>query len=909
MSEGLKPKRLFRVAQEFNVTTQSIVDTLAEQGYPIEGKPNTKITPEMYAILDKEFGEDKMSKLEHEKTREAYEEKRQQRKSSERVSIDTFLEPEDGLTPIEDLTLEPEDEPAPEIPKEEEKAKEPEMPKEEKPAAPEPVATGPEAEMEPEPEETAEAEEVEDVAPDDEVQDEFPEPTPTEAEIIRGRADKLRGTKVLGTISLELDEEKDSGDRRGKKKRKKQRAAKEETAVETKKPAPKNVEEESGDDDEKSKSRKKKKRIRKSVDKPKVSEEEVDSKIKETISLIQSGPKGKQRQKRRKQKREEMAEKREMEMMEKQEADSILEVTEFITVSDLANLLDVSPTQIITTCMSMGLMVSINQRLEANTIELIAAEFERDIKFVDAEVVTDDILEEEEDDEKDLETRAPVVTVMGHVDHGKTSLLDHIKKSKVVEKEAGGITQHIGAYAVTLPDGRKITFLDTPGHEAFTAMRARGAQVTDIVILVVAADDSVMPQTIEAINHAQAAGVSIVVAINKIDKEDARPERIVQQLSEHNVLVEDWGGSVQCSKVSAKTGLGIDELLDKVLIEAELQELKANPNRRASGIVLETKLDRGKGIVANLLVQRGTLRVGDTFVAGNQYGRIRAMENEFGARVTSAGPSDPVQVTGFDGAPQAGDKFNVTADEKTAKEIAIKRQQIKREQELRKVKHVTLDDLARRMSIGDISELNIIIKGDVDGSIEALSGSLQKLSTEEVKVNIIHTGVGAISESDVLLASASDAIIIGFQVRPTAGARKLAEREEIDIRLFSVIYEAVDLVHDALEGMLSPEISEKITGNVDVRDTFKVPGVGTIAGCYVTDGKINRNSKIRLIRNGIVIYTGEISSLKRFKEDVREVSSGYECGIGIRNYNDIKVGDSIESYEIVETKRKLIVDK
>jgi translation initiation factor IF-2 len=494
---------------------------------------------------------------------------------------------------------------------------------------------------------------------------------------------------------------------------------------------------------------------------------------------------------------------------------------------------------------------------------------------------------------------------MGHVDHGKTSLLDHIRNTRVAAGEAGGITQHVGAYAVSLPDGRKITFLDTPGHEAFTAMRARGAQVTDIVILVVAADDSVMPQTIEAINHAQAAGVPLVVAVNKIDKADANPDKIKQQLLEHNVVVEDYGGKSQVALISAKNGTGIDELLEKVLIEAELMELKANPNRNASGIVLEARIDKGKGVVANLLVQTGTVSIGDVFVAGQVFGRVRAMENELGQRIQSAGPSTPIQIIGFDGMPQAGDKLVCTDDEKKAREVAQQRQQIKREQDMRLVRHLTLDDISRRMALGEVVDLNLIIKGDVDGSIEALSGSLLKLSTDEVQVNIIHTGVGAISESDVLLASASDAIIIGFQVRPTANARKLAEVEQIDIRLFSVIYDAVDAIKDAMEGMLSPELNEKITSTVEVRETFKVPNVGTVAGCMVTDGKIHRNTRIRLIRDGIVAFTGEIDTLRRFKDDVREVASGYECGISIKNFNDIKVGDVIESFEIVETKRKL----
>jgi translation initiation factor IF-2 len=911
MPSGSKPKRLFKVAQEFNVGTPSIVEALAKHDYKIDNKPNTKITPEMYAVLEQEYGQDKKSKQDHERSREAYEERRAQIRETkgESVTLDSILEPEDMLTPEDEIVPEPEPEAKEETPEQKTEAAEPEKQEAEAETKPEPEKTedkpGEEAaekETKQEKEDVQAAEETQ-----AEVEEDEEEPAEeVEEEIIRGRSDKLRGTTVLGKIQLKTADADDDSGKKGRRKKKKTKTRDEEEVKPKKKAVKQPAEEE---ESESQKRKKKKKRIRKTLEKPKVSEEEIESKIRETISSIQTGSKGKQRQKRRRQKRDEMAEKRELEAQIMEEESAIVEVTEFVTVSDLADLLNVSSTDVITSCMQLGLMVSINQRLDANTIELIADEFDKEVKFVDADTVAEDILLEEEDDEEDLEPRAPVVTVMGHVDHGKTSLLDFIKKTKVAEGEAGGITQHIGAYAVDLPDGRKISFLDTPGHEAFTAMRARGAQVTDIVILVVAADDSVMPQTIEAINHAQAAGVSIVVAINKMDKEGAQPDKIMQQLSEHNVLVEDWGGNVQCTKVSAHTGEGIDDLLDKVLIEAELLELKANPERNASGIVLETKLDKGKGVVGNLLIQKGKLKVGDTFVAGNHYGRIRAMENEFGQRIKEAGPSMPVQVTGFDGAPQAGDKFIVTKDEKTAKEIAVKRQQIKREQDMRKVKHVTLDDIARRMSIGEVSELNIIIKGDVDGSIEALSGSLIKLSTEEVKVNIIHTGVGAISESDVLLASASDAIIIGFQVRPTANARKLAEKEEIDIRLFSIIYEAVDLVHDALEGMLSPELSEKITANVEVRDTFKVPGTGMIAGCYVLDGKINRNSKVRLIRDGIVVYTGEISSLKRFKDDAKEVAAGYECGVGIKNFNDIKVGDIIESYEVVEKKRKLVVDK
>ncbi len=754
-------------------------------------------------------------------------------------------------------------------------------------------------------------------------------------DIIRGRAKKLSGTRVLGKINVAKvgPEEEENGNSKSKKSKKKKKG--EETKKEkTKEDQQQKDQQESADKKQKKKKiktkrvkddedkekdkeskdqsreadkkRKKKKRIKSRKGKSQVDESDVESKMKETMQMLQtSSSGGKKRQKRRRQKRDEMAAEREKMAEMEQLEEHVLEVTEFMTVSDLAELLDVNPTEIITHCMNLGMVVSINQRLDANTLELLATEYDREIRFVDAEEINDE-LEEEDDDPKDLKPRAPVVTVMGHVDHGKTSLLDYIRKTHVSEGEAGGITQHIGAYEVITDDDRKITFLDTPGHEAFTAMRARGAQVTDLVILVVAADDQVMPQTIEAINHAQAAGVSIVVAINKIDKEGANPDRVKQQLAEHNVVVEDWGGKTQLALVSAKHGDGIPELLDKVLIEAELMELTANPDRKASGIVLESRVDRGKGVVANILIQKGTLKVGDPFVAGQHYGRVRAMENEKGERLQAIGPSTPAQMTGFDGLPQAGDRIVATEDEKTAKEIALQRQQIRREQDMRKVKHMSLDDISRQMALGEIAELNLIIKGDVDGSIEALSGSLQKLSNEEVKVNIIHTGVGAISESDVLLASASNAIIIGFQVRPTAKAREISEREEIDIRLFSVIYDAVDAVRDALEGMLSPEINEKTTATVEVRETFKVPKVGTIAGCYVTSGKISRNDKIRLVRDGIVTYEGELDSLKRFKDDVKEVQNGYECGMNIKNFNDIKVGDVIEAYEIVETKRTLI---
>lgn len=917
MSLDKSKKKLFKVASEFNVTTQSIVDLLTSKGISADNKPNFTITPEMYEVIERNYGEDKAKSREHEKSREEYENRRSaiQGSRNEKVTLDTvFLDPIDNLAPIDDIApIEPE---SPKEPVTTEKAETVQVTSSEKPK----IDTSSERKIEPVKEAPVEvprdkAEEI--VEPTVESNKEKTKSLPvedtwitevdtetddladdTEPDVIRARAERLKGTRVIGRIDVSSTGMTTSDEepvRKKKKKKKKLVQSKQEDAK-TPTPAAKVSDEDSAE------ARKKKKRLAGKKG-GKVTEEDVESKMKETMALLQGGA-GKKRQKRRKLRRDEIAAEKEFQEELDREAGSIIELSEFITVSDLADLLDVPVNKVITSCMSLGMFVSINQRLDASSIELIAAEFDREVRFVDAEKLTEEIIEEE-DKPEDLEFRAPVVTVMGHVDHGKTSLLDYIRKTKVTAGESGGITQHIGAYEVKLPDGRRIAFLDTPGHEAFTAMRARGAQATDIVILVVAADDRVMPQTIEAINHAQAGGVPIVVALNKMDKAEANPEKIKQQLSDHNVIVEEWGGKAQCAEVSAHTGKGIDELLEKVLIEAELMDLKANPNRRASGVVLETKVDKGKGVVANVLIQKGTMRVGDPFVAGQYSGRVRAMENELGEKLTEAGPSKPIQLTGFDGLPLAGDKIVCTQDEKTAKEIANQRQQIKREQDLRKVKHLTLDDIARRMALGNIVELNIIVKGDVDGSIEALSGSLQKISNEEVKVNIIHTGVGAISESDVLLASASDAVIIGFQVRPTANARKLAEREEIDVRLFSVIYDAIDAVKDALEGMLSPELGEKIVASVDVRETFKVPNIGTIAGCYVTEGKLNRNTKIRLIRDGIVIYDGVISSLKRFKDDVREVSAGYECGIGIQNYNDLRVGDVIEGYEITETKRKL----
>lgn len=962
-----RPKPLFKVASEFNVSTQSIVDTLEDKGLTASNRPNFKITPDMYVVLEQVYGEDKAKSADHERAKEAYESRRNQmmNQRNDSVTVDQFLEPledeepEDktptasiegdllgGLEPVdedsapsqvevteetssEDQIAEDKVEVDLETENEEERTNSVTEVVEEKLTSSsvstnsdDEVASDVFKEVNETEKETSESkttaastltEQTTESTSEDSSKDVKDEQTVVEAkqdveekgeettspqkptsdaeseeDIIRGRAGKLKGTIVLGKAAFTSDISSD-GQPRKKRKRKKDRpdtpAGTQEKS--TTKPTVTT-----------------KKKSKKKVSKTEVDEIDVDRMMKETLKKIQGGSTvGNKRGKRRRQRKEEREEELQLQQEQDAQGNSVIEVTEFITANDLAEELEVSVTDIISACMSIGLMITINQRLDAGTIELVSEEFGKEVVFIDAEEMVEEF-EEEVDDEADLQGRAPIITVMGHVDHGKTSLLDYIREARVAEGEAGGITQHVGAYEV-LHNEKKITFLDTPGHEAFTAMRSRGAQATDIVILVVAADDSVMPQTIEAINHAKAAGVPMVVAINKMDKPGASPDKIKQQLSDHSVIVEDWGGSTQFALVSAKTGMGIADLLEKVVIEAELLELKANPDRRADGVVLESRLDKGKGIVANILVQNGTLKVGDPFVAGPCYGRVRAMENDLGVRITEAGPATPVQLTGFDEMPQAGDKIRVATDEKAAKEIANQRQQIRREQALRKTKHMTLDDLSRRMALGEVSELNIIIKADVDGSIEALSGALQKLGTEEVSVSIIHTGAGAISESDVLLASASDAIIIGFQVRPTAQARKLAENEEIDVRLFSVIYDAVDEVRDALEGLLSPEIKEQIMGSVEVREIFKVSKVGTIAGCYVTDGKIDRNNPLRIIRDGVVIYDGEIGALKRFKEDVKEVSSGYECGISIRNYNDLKVGDSFESYKMTEEKRTL----
>ena len=721
---------------------------------------------------------------------------------------------------------------------------------------------------------------------------------------------KLSGPTVIGKIELPKTPVKSSdnkdANKNANKKRKRKRIKKDKEKVDinqkqqqggANKPGA-----QGGDKKDARPPRQRPARVKKRPIKAEVNEEDVQKQIKDTLARLTSKGKSKGA-KHRREKREMQSQRQQAEMEQADKEKSILKVTEFVTANELANMMEVQVNQIIATCMSLGMFVSINQRLDAETLALVAEEFGYTIEFVSAEVV--ESIQEEEDKEEDLQDRPPIVTVMGHVDHGKTSLLDHIRKANVIAGEAGGITQHIGAYNVTREDGRQITFLDTPGHEAFTAMRARGAQVTDIAIIIVAADDNVMPQTIEAINHAAAAGVPMVFAINKIDKPGANPDRIKEELANMNYLVEDWGGKYQCQEISAKNGVNIDELLEKVLLEADLLELKANPDKRAVGSVIESSLDKGRGYVTTLLVQSGTMRVGDMILSGSHYGHVKAMFNERNQKVEEVGPSEPALVLGLNGAPQAGERFNIMDDEREAKDIATKREQLQREQGMRTKKHITLDEIGRRIAIGNFQELNVIVKGDVDGSIEALSDSLIKLSTEEIQVNVIHKAVGQISESDIMLATASNAIVIGFQVRPSMAARRIAEKEEIDVRLYSIIYDAIEELKAAMEGMLSPEIKEEIVATIEIRETFKISKVGTIAGCMVKEGKVKRTNKIRLIREGIVVYTGELGSLKRFKDDVKEVASGYECGLNIEKYNDIKVGDIVEAYEEVEVSRKL----
>ena len=941
-----KTMRLNKVLREFNISLDRAVEFLNSQGHEIEARPTTKISGEIYQVLSDEFQTDKSKKVEakevgEEKRKEKeslrlerekeQEEKRRQEEKQEVIRAKSTLEGPKQVGKIDldkpKTNASEKTEPKAEEPKAPEQpqakapeAKEPEAPKPEAPKAeapkektPEveaPKAETPKPEAQPEPSKPAEKEaaapkqqeeagkQKEDEAPKKETKPEASEEKTEESSTLATKYQKLSGPNFTGEkIDLsqfkkpvKKKEEKDKKAEDDKDKRKKRRRR-----------ISKDVKGAPGQGGAGAKSKPGAGKRTRPVTKEEPSEEEVQKQVRETLEKLQ-GKSGKGRgAKYRRNKRDTHRQRTEDAQLE--EENKVLKVTEFVTVSEVATMMDVPVTQIISACMSLGMMVTMNQRLDAETLSIVAEEFDHEVEFVTADI--DEPKEEVPENPEDLIPRAPIVTVMGHVDHGKTSLLDYIRKENVIAGESGGITQHIGAYGVKLENGQKITFLDTPGHEAFTAMRARGAQVTDLAIIVVAADDDVMPQTKEAISHAQAAGVPIVFAINKVDLPTANPEKIKEKLAGMNLLVEDWGGKIQSHDISAKTGLGVKELLEKVLLEAEILELEANPDKLANGTVVEAYLDKGRGYVSTILVQSGTLKIGDYVLAGRHSGKVKAMQDERGKDVKEAGPSTPVSILGLDGAPQAGDKFKVMADEREAKDIAAKRTQLQREQSVRTQRHITLDEIGRRIALGDFKELNIILKGDVDGSVEALTDSFQKLSTEEIQVNIIHKGVGAITESDVLLASASDAIIIGFNVRPAGNARTVAEKEEIDIRTYSIIYDAINDLKDAMEGMLSPVMKEEITGNAEIREIFKVSKIGTIAGCMVTDGKIYRNSRIRLIRDGVVVYTGELASLKRFKDDVKEVSKGYDCGLQIKNYNDIHEGDVVESFQEVAVKKKL----
>lgn len=934
MSEGAKTLRLSKAAKEFNLSLGKIVEFLASKGHTVESNPNAKIGDEEYNLLLKEFSSDKSAREEAATVAQ----KHQKLKGGETIVIaDVKLkkgkEKESEEVVIKDLTAakaaaaEKKDVPASSTSVAEEqpvhikpKAESVDGPKvlgkvdleslnpktkpEKKSAKKEVEKPAAKSAKEKDKNKTVETPKAEEIPP---VVEEAPAPP----EHVETKYLKVDGPKIMGKIELPVIKEtpkksSDDSANRGKRKRIRKGGLSEEEIKKVGKEQAQQARERAKEKYGDPRGNKKPGGHNRPDNKPRheLTEEEIQAQIKETLARLQKGGRkstsSKHARDKREAVRERLAEKAELLEAEKK----TLKVAEFVSANQLAQMMGVQVTQIISACMSLGLFVSINQRLDAETISIVAEEFGYNVEFASAEDI-EAINEEEKDKPEDLVSRPPIVTVMGHVDHGKTSLLDFIRKANVVAGEAGGITQHIGAYNVKLPNNRSITFLDTPGHEAFTAMRARGAKLTDIAIIVIAADDSIMPQTKEAITHAQAAGVSMIFAINKIDKPGANPDKIREGLAAMNILVEEWGGKYQCQEVSAKQGKNIDLLLEKVLLEADLMDLKANPKRNAVGSVIEASMEEGRGYVSTILVQSGTLKVGDIMLAGSYSGRVRAMFNERGQRVDKAEPSHPVKVLGLSGAPQAGDKFNVMNDEREAREIANKRQQLQREQGIRTHKHITLDEIGRRLAIGDFKELNVIIKGDVDGSIEALSDSLLKLSTEKIAINIILKAVGAISESDVLLASASNAIIVGFQVRPTPSARKLAEAEEIDIRLYSIIYDAINEIKAAMEGMLAPEFEEKIVCNIEIREVFKISRVGTIAGCYVLDGKVTRNTKVRVIRDGIVIHTGSLGSLKRFKDDVKEVAAGYECGLNIEGFNDINVGDIIEGYDMIEVKAKL----
>jgi translation initiation factor IF-2 len=1016
-----KEIRLSKLARDFNVGISTIVEFLKKKGHEIESNPNTKVAPELYDLLVKEYSSDINAKKESEKVNLKGLREKKETVSLEEESHNEPSEEEDEEEPeilIKDtntgkkapLLFEPKrDVKEPEVkilgkididsigkPKKTEESHKPEpvkvkeqqpekaaviheTPKVAEVAQPVPTQEAPKVEVPvppvetpiaketavPEPEEETEAPEIQEKEADSEIKvvgridldalnqrtrppkktkqqladerrerqqpqqrsDFRKEPQTQElssqkneeganetagssaTNIIRAQVKKLAGPTVVGRIELPSEKKpvaSSSSDDLHRKKRKRIKKDKEKVNIgaEASKPSDPNAKKpefikRDKDKDKNVANKNKKRPIRQEV-----SEEDVQKQIKDTLARLTSKGNKSKTSKYRREKREIYTQRMQEEMEQHEREKNIIKVTEFVSVNELATMMEVPVTQVIATCMNMGLFVSINQRLDAETMALVADEFNYKVEFVAVEI-QEAIQTEEPDKPEDLKSRPPIVTVMGHVDHGKTKLLDYIRHTNVVAGEAGGITQHIGAYSVKVGGGKTITFLDTPGHEAFTAMRARGAKTTDVAIIVVAADDGVKPQTIEAINHASAAGVPIVFAINKIDKPEANPDKIKEGLANLNYLVEDWGGKYQSQEISAKNGINIDLLLEKVLLEAEMLDLKANPNKKATGSVIESSLDKGRGFMATVLVEQGTLHQGDFVLAGTSLGHIKAMYNENNQRVQKAGPATPVLILGLDGAPQAGDTFNVMSDIREAKEIANKRNQLQREQGLRTKKHITLDEIGRRIAIGNFQELNVIVKGDVDGSVEALSDSLIKLSTQEIQVNVIHKAVGQISESDILLAAASNAIIVGFQVRPSSNARKIAEKEQIDVRLYSIIYDAIEEIKAAMEGMLSPEIKEEIVATIEVREVFKITKVGTVAGCYVREGKITRNTKVRLIRDGIVIHSGELGSLKRFKDDVKEVATGYECGLNINKFEDIQAGDTIEGYQEVEVKKKL----
>ena len=871
--------RLNKVLRELNISLDRAVEFLNQKGVDIDARPTTKIDTVVYNILLDEFETDKSKKV---ASHEVGEEKRKEKESLRIIQEKKEQERLDQIAKREQLKT---NKIAIEKPKTLGKIDLNAFNKTEPKKENNHLKTRNEDKHEIESnQKTTDDQKTENLIQKE--KDQTKPPNGENSETLKTKYKKLSGPVKTGeTINLDKVNEKEKTVEDARKRKRKRISKDVNPSV--------------------LKNNNNKKRIKTPISpkKEEPSDEEVQKQIRETLEKLQGKSTKSKGAKYRRDKRSQHKQKSEDEIAQLEAESKVLKVTEFITVGEIATMMSVSSTEIISTCMTLGIMVTMNQRLDAETLSIVAEEFGYEVSFEKAEIEQN--IEEEEDKEDDLKPRAPIVTVMGHVDHGKTSLLDYIRKENVIAGESGGITQHIGAYAVSLENGEKITFLDTPGHEAFTAMRARGAQVTDIAIIVIAADDDIMPQTKEAISHAQAAGVPIVFAINKIDKQNANPDKIKEALAGMNLMVEDWGGKVQSQDISAVNGTGIKELLEKVLLEAELLELKANPSRKAKGTVVEAFLDKGRGYVSTILVQNGTLKMGDYILAGKQSGKVKAIFNERGINLNSALPATPVSILGLDGAPQAGDSFMVLEDEREAKQIAAKRTQLVREQSVRTQRHITLDEIGRRIALGDFKELNIILKGDVDGSVEALTDSLQKLSTGEIEVNIIHKGVGAITESDVLLASASDAIVIGFNVRPMGNARAIAEKEEIDIRSYSIIYDAINDVKDAMEGLLSPEMKEEVTGTVEIRETFKISKVGTIAGCMVTSGKIFRNSGIRIIRDGVVTFTGELISLKRFKDDVKEVAKGYDCGLQIKNFNDIKIGDVLECFQEIAIKKSL----